>query len=103
MLLGLVLAKRRIAIRWLSRVPPKIEEWRKDMMEWALAEEVHMKKIRKDEKAEENLVAWSNMLQEIHVRGEEVVIIEGPLGNETADGEERESSGTHDRVEGAIN
>ena len=42
-MLGIVLAKRRVAIGWLSRVPPRIEEWWKDILEWALAEEVHEK------------------------------------------------------------
>ena len=36
--LGLVLAKRRIAIKWLSRGPLEVEERGKNMLEWALAD-----------------------------------------------------------------
>ena len=75
-LLGLVLAKRRIAIRWLSRVRPRLKEWRKDILEWALAEEVHMKKSRRDEKLEDDILSWSAMIEGMRPREDSEVTME---------------------------
>ena len=68
-MLGLVLAKRRIAIRWLSKNPPRIEDWLRDMIEWSIAEEVHMKKIRKDDKRETDILAWGTLVEALNIQG----------------------------------
>ena len=64
-MLGLVLAERRIAIRWLSGEPPAVGEWLNYIMEWAVAEEIHKKQIRKDVKLEDDLRAWDAMLDDL--------------------------------------
>ena len=61
--LGLVLAKRRIAIHWTRAAPLKEETWLKDLREWAVAEERRLKMVRLDKKAERELEAWSEMVE----------------------------------------
>ena len=45
-LLLLVLAKRRVAIGWMGAEGPKVERWEADVREWAVAEEIRLKKIQ---------------------------------------------------------
>lgn len=65
LVLGLVIAKRRIAIHWLTQQGPLVAKWRTDLREWALAEERHMRNTRRDDKLPEVLLAWGMMIQEI--------------------------------------
>ena len=58
----LILAKRRVAISWMGLRVPQIEKWEGDVREWALAEEVRLRKCRHDEKLEEELKIWKAFL-----------------------------------------
>ncbi|KAJ1183906.1 hypothetical protein NDU88_000716 [Pleurodeles waltl] len=62
LLLGLVLAKRIIAMKWIAREPPVVGEWWRDVLEWTVAEKVYMKHTKHDEKVEDELKAWAAML-----------------------------------------
>lgn len=64
-MLGLILAKRRIAISWRSPNPPCIKSWLSDWSEWATAEAICMKRVRHNEKVEDDLHAWTAMLTDI--------------------------------------
>lgn len=37
-------------------------KWKKDLIEWAIADEQHIKRSRRDEKLTEDLAEWSDML-----------------------------------------
>ena len=51
----LVLAKRRVAISWMGTRALDIARWERDLGEWAVVEEVRMRKTRRGEKLDEYL------------------------------------------------
>ncbi|KAJ1093198.1 hypothetical protein NDU88_006305 [Pleurodeles waltl] len=58
---GLILAKLRIAIHWLSSRAPTRKTWEGDLVEEAVAEEVHMRRTGTDSKAQEVLMTLAQM------------------------------------------
>ena len=41
----------------MAKDPPLIGDWMRDVAEWAVAEEVHMKQTRRDDKIDDDLRA----------------------------------------------
>ncbi|KAJ1170431.1 hypothetical protein NDU88_002308 [Pleurodeles waltl] len=83
--LGLTVAKRRIAIHWMSDRGPTKESWVKDLLEWATVEEERIRQTRKDAKLPEVLLAWGLMTQ-----GTGWVNI--PMGSRSRKGQETSAS-----------
>ncbi|KAJ1139656.1 hypothetical protein NDU88_006023 [Pleurodeles waltl] len=65
MVLGLLLAKCRIAIKWLNPTPPIYGDWYRKFTDWAVAEEIRMKHVHTDDKLAEDVAAWAQMLQDL--------------------------------------
>ncbi|KAJ1158299.1 hypothetical protein NDU88_010991 [Pleurodeles waltl] len=68
-LLGLIIAKRSIAIHWLSPRAPTGKAWGGDTAEWAGAEEEHLRRTRNDAKAQDVLRAWAEMTRTLLENG----------------------------------
>ncbi|KAJ1098384.1 hypothetical protein NDU88_003495 [Pleurodeles waltl] len=58
--LTLALAQRRVAI--IGHRAPIVGQRQRDVQEWALVKEVHVKQSRQDDKLEDDIVAWREVL-----------------------------------------
>ena len=63
--LGLVLAKRRVAIHWAQPEPPKVKKWMEDLREWAIAEEIRLRLVRTDVNADRDIEMWRTLIEGI--------------------------------------
>ncbi|KAJ1145973.1 hypothetical protein NDU88_012256 [Pleurodeles waltl] len=61
--LALVLARHRVEIGWMSARSPLLSEWIRDLMEWGVPEEQHMRCMRRDEKVLTDLEVWGTFLE----------------------------------------
>ncbi|KAJ1191425.1 hypothetical protein NDU88_000741 [Pleurodeles waltl] len=61
--LALVLAKRRVAIDWMSSRCPAVSCWIQDLMEWGAAEEQHLRMMWRGEGALRDVIAWGTLLE----------------------------------------
>lgn len=95
MQVALLLAKRWVAISWIIPSGPREQGWMKDVKEWAVAEEMHLRQCRRDERAPEDLQTLGLLLTRVEeVPEDEIQESEELL---TALG-----SGTHIRGEGEL-
>ncbi|KAJ1206879.1 hypothetical protein NDU88_002272 [Pleurodeles waltl] len=60
--LALLLVKRRVAICWMATWTPEVEVWVRDVLEWAVAEERHIKLPIYDDKTQEDIATWALLL-----------------------------------------
>ncbi|KAJ1117864.1 hypothetical protein NDU88_006060 [Pleurodeles waltl] len=60
-----VLAKQRVAITWMGARGPDVRRLRTYVKEWVLAEEICLKRARRDEHLEGDMRAWQEMIESI--------------------------------------
>lgn len=65
MQVALLLANRWVAISWIIPSGPREQGWMKDVKEWAVAEEMHLRQCRRDEHAPEDLQTLGLLLTRV--------------------------------------